>query len=719
MNKLTNMKALLLFAFFALFLLNPASLNAQKTDGFFRGGNDNYENRDAVNINDDGGINNYGIGETVPLGSGLLILTAAGAGYAISKRRRNKGFKAINAIKGLNAIMITMVLLLGMTQCKKKVETISKPVIIEGVHITLDVCDDDGSKVVVTPGYENPVTHEIYANVQYENGDKIYVGYNNAYVGELTYNGTAFSGSVNIAAPVGEQPLHFYLLGGKGFTPSFDGNTATVVISDQSTQYPVISYYHSNEPYTGTGTYTSKLRNKCSIMKFNVETPSTSPICIMGMNNMVTVDFTNPGGSDNGFSYSKYQDIGEIKMSAGAGTAENPAEKWAVVLPQSALDLGVHEAYTSIAEVMSLNEDYLTGSRCAIPEIGRNQYLSDATDRTITVNETPKFSVSSSQKVIFAPGNLQATTDDDWATWNWSFMEHQYSYSVDEGLNDEIWDDDYDTYRYTSDAHVTMFKWGANGLSGGEKPYTITAKDSKYKADLTSAQDWGVPANAANLGGHNNWRTPSMGEWSYVASRKILDNKDAYGFAVIDKMKGFILLPDNWNGAIDPGFVYGFVEGQTNIYTAESWESMEFAGVVFLPAAGYRAAVLMTEFWLVGTYWSTNYGGIQYDESNHVDRTCAYAFTFNYHGQGYDGDVYEYVDDGDFYTPGLTSANYDSYTIPSWTTTDWRTWIYPTHNPQPGSYTPDPRPAPDPDGWEEDNDFTYYASSVRLIRNVE
>ena len=718
MNKLTNLKALLLFAFFALFLLNPASLNAQKSDGFFRGGNDNYDNRTSgITINDEGGINNYGIGETVPLGSGLIILTAIGAGYAIARRKRSR--RDTSNVSKYGTLLLAFALILSMTNCKKKADTISNPAVVEGVHITLDVCGDDGSKVVVTPGYENPVTHEVYANVKYEDGDIIYVGYNNNYVGYLTYTSTVentgyFSGDVSIAAPVGEQPLHFYLLGGKGFTPTIDGNIATVVISDQSEQYPVISYYHSNEPYTGSGAYTSKLRNKCSIMKFNVVTESTSPICIMGMNNKVTVDFTTPNGTDNGFSYSKYQNIGEIKMMAGAGT------RWAIVLPQPALSAGTHEAYTSIAEVMASNEDYLTGTRCAIPEIGRNQYLSDATNRTITVNETPSFTVNEDGlKVLFAPANLQATTDDDWDTWNWSFMEHQYSYSVDEGLNDEIWDDDYDTYRYASDAHVTMFKWGANGLSGGEKPYNITAKDSKYKANLTSAQDWGVPANAANLGGHNNWRTPSMGEWSYVASRKILDNKDAYGFAVIDKMKGFILLPDNWNGAIDPDFVYGFVEGQTNVYTAESWESMEAAGVVFLPAAGYRAAVLMTEFWLVGTYWSTNYGGIQYDESNHVDRTCAYAFTFNYHGQGYDGDVYEYVDDGDFYTPGLTSANYDSYTIPSWTTTDWRTWIYPTHNPQPGSYTPDPRPAPDPDGWEEDNDFTYYASSVRLIRDIE
>lgn len=146
-------------------------------DGFFRGGNDNYQNRGDVEIpgNSDDGISNYGIGETVPLGSGLLIITALGAGYAISRRKRSSR-DASNASK-FGTLLLAFALVFGITGCKKNKETISNPAAVEGVHITLDVCGDDGSKVVVTPGYENPVTHEIYANVVYENGDKIYVGY--------------------------------------------------------------------------------------------------------------------------------------------------------------------------------------------------------------------------------------------------------------------------------------------------------------------------------------------------------------------------------------------------------------------------------------------------------------------------------------------------------------------------------------------------------------
>ena len=75
--------------------------NAQG-DNFFRGGFDSYENRDGDETT--GGISNYGIGETVPLGSGMLVLVAAGVGYAVVRRKRS--------IKK------------GLTNCKKKVETV-------------------------------------------------------------------------------------------------------------------------------------------------------------------------------------------------------------------------------------------------------------------------------------------------------------------------------------------------------------------------------------------------------------------------------------------------------------------------------------------------------------------------------------------------------------------------------------------------------------------
>lgn len=362
MKKQKTLKALVLSLAMAVGMLLPMTTNAQ-SDGFFRGGYDSYENR--ATIDDDGGMGHWGIGETVPVGSGLLILTFAGAGYAISKRRRKKGINGFNAPK---VLILSLALILGMTNCKKKLDTIQSVAENGGVQITLDV-DGDNSKVIV-----DPTGSSTYATVTFETGDKIYVGYNNEYVGCLTYNSetSKFSGGVNIDAPVGEQPLQFYFLGGTGVQPDpseVSNNELSVVISDQTSKYPVVSYAHSKQPYSTENTkYSAKLVSKCSIIKFNVTTPSTSPICITGMNNKATVNF-----STNAFSYDKEGD-GVIKMP---GVASSGAATWAIVLQQDALTAGAEgTAYTA-------DFSYI-GARAAIPEITMNQYLNE--DRAMTVS---------------------------------------------------------------------------------------------------------------------------------------------------------------------------------------------------------------------------------------------------------------------------------------------------------------------------------------------
>ena len=368
MKKQKNLKVLVLSLAMAVGMLLPMTTNAQ-SDGFFR--NDNYQNRD-VSINDEGGISNWGIGETVPLGSGLMVLAAAGAGYAILRRRRNRN----NSARHIAMLFFAVLMLFGMTNCKKKIVETTNTTPTSGVHITLNVDgDNNGSKVIVDPtnGGQNN-----FASVNYEDGDIIYVGYHNNYVGYLTYVedpvvGNHFTGSVDISSSDGYSPLHFYFLGGTGIQPDpseVSDNELSVVISDQTSKYPAISYAHSDQPYTGGGAYSATLLNKCSIMKFKVVTTSNSQNCIMGMNNMVTVDFTNPGGSDNGFSYSK-DGFGEIKMhshTGGSGTSESPYEVWAIVLPQVALEEGARGSV--------YNEDEL-GILPAIPAIESNKYYSD------------------------------------------------------------------------------------------------------------------------------------------------------------------------------------------------------------------------------------------------------------------------------------------------------------------------------------------------------
>ena len=367
MKKITKIKAMLLALMMLLGLIAPMTATAQKSDGFFKSGNDNYQNRATTGIDDNtsnGGIQNDPFG--APLGSGLLILTVVGVGYAVAKRRRN-------FIKG-TTLLFAALMLLGMTACRKKiVEPIAQPTAGNQVAITLNV--GDGAKAEVTP-----------PNVAFEPDDKILVASGGHYVGTLTYNGGIFGG--NITDPVENQPLYFYFLGNKQGTLTVGDEGCTVDISDQTNypHLPVISmgvsidrsqgneivYYKNGETH-----YEAQLHNKASLIKFNVTTPSNSPICITGMNNQVTVDFDNLAENE-GFSYGKVNNEGIIKLKGGSGTN---VEKWAIVLQQDELTEGAAgSAYTE--------DGAYVGALAAVPAITMNQFIDANRPMTVT-SQTP------------------------------------------------------------------------------------------------------------------------------------------------------------------------------------------------------------------------------------------------------------------------------------------------------------------------------------------
>ena len=361
------MKALMLSLAMTAMLLPMTSFAQQTSDDFFRV-DDAFNDNRAVAIALTGNLANDDFG--APLGSGLLILTAAGAGYAISRRKRS--FR-----KG-SALVLAALMLMGMTACKKKVAEPITPATGNQVAITLNV--GGGAKAEVDPPHVNFVEN-----------DKILVAHDGKYVGTLTYTEYEtgkfhFQGNIDATVATPRQKLYFYFLGNKQNDASLEAGTTTsctVNISDQ-TNYPtlpVISFSASDEDYEGAGTYNAKLHNKCSLIKFNVTTPSNSPICITGMNNKVTVDFSEAAndGENNGFSYDKVGD-GIIKLKGGSGS---PAEKWAIVLPQDELAAG------SAGSIYAQNGTYttFTGTRPTIHAIEANGYYHEGGDViSMTVN---------------------------------------------------------------------------------------------------------------------------------------------------------------------------------------------------------------------------------------------------------------------------------------------------------------------------------------------
>lgn len=368
MKKLTKLKALML----SLTMLAAMTTNAQ-SDGFFRYNENLYNDRDAnININTaNNGFQNDDFG--APLGTGLLILTAAGAGYAISRRKRN--------FKNGTTLLLSALMLLGMTNCKKKVvEPIAQPTNGNKVAITLNV--GGGAKAEVDPPHVN-----------FETGDQVLVASNGRYVGTLT--GTIVDANVtfsgDITDPVVGEPLYFYFLGNKDtgtLTAGTSGSTScTVNISDQANypHLPVISMGVSIDREHGNAIvnyssenneYACQFHNKASLMKFVVTTDSDAAICVTGMNNKVMVDFSKAANDaqNNGFTYGMVNADGVITLQGGSGTN---VEKWAIVLPT--------ETATPAGDEGSVyTYDGYKGSRPAISNpIAANQYLADGISMTV------------------------------------------------------------------------------------------------------------------------------------------------------------------------------------------------------------------------------------------------------------------------------------------------------------------------------------------------
>ena len=154
-------------------------------------------------------------------------------------------------MKRISIILMVFALAMTMSQCKKNEEPTTSNDIV--VTITLDVKNNSSSKVVV-----NTAT----GTVDFETGDKIFVGSGGKYVGFLTHNGTNFSG--NITNPTENQPLQFYFLGNVNPQETlFAGTTedCSVIISDQTEHLPVISCAASNENYvSGVTAYSAQVQ---------------------------------------------------------------------------------------------------------------------------------------------------------------------------------------------------------------------------------------------------------------------------------------------------------------------------------------------------------------------------------------------------------------------------------------------------------------------------
>ena len=525
-------------------------------------------------------------------------------------------------MKKLSTIIIAAALLLGMAQCKKQETPASEGNV---VRITLNVGgNDNGSRVIVTP-----------PDVNFENGDTIVVASNGAVVGTMTTeDGSIFDGE--IVNPTEGQPLYFYFLGNKQGTVANGTDGLTVNISDQTTDagLPVISMGASTVDYSSdVNSYNADLRNMASLQKFNVTTTSTEAICITGMNNTVTVDFSKATNDNEnyGFTYGKDGD-GLIKMPAKG--VDNVT--WAIVLPQDALQAGAAgSAYTA--------DSACTGSRPAIHEIERNKFYDDAIE--LVLNAAPtipegaingKFTINANgDQVYFSKGNLQyigsaGNGDNNNTGGYWKLADNQWEYFGDNGQDGN-----------SQTINRDLFGWGTSGYNYGPtcyQPWSTSGNRADYcnYNALTGQADWGY--NAISNGGNQEnigWRTLTVSEWDHVFNNRTMQNgrpRYTLGKKVADKF-GTIIYPDDYSGDVV----------STNL-TAEEWAPYEEAGCIFLPAAGNCIHASSSHLYYYyngnnadGKYWtatgfdagSSNFLYFTNNELNTTNKTQAHSYSFS------------------------------------------------------------------------------------------
>ena len=399
-------------------------------------------------------------------------------------------------MKRIITYIITIALLIGLSQCKKKVTEITPATPeVTGNLFHIRVNAGHGDKHIVYP--------ESGAYV-FENGDKLYVGNNGHYIGTLEYYDGAFSGVIETDTTTYHDYLHFYFIGGAytGELLTSGANATTSFewsIADQTgSKLPILSYGHSTRKFSNkTSAYSCMLENQCGLVKFWAwPAPSTSNtlVTISGMKTTAVIDFANPGITSN-------DDTGEVKLHKISGS--DPAERWAILLPQSS----VPEATVSYKD----EEDNDIAQNIYMPAIQANTYYGGYNGISVGLEY-----VDLGLSVLWAACNVGSCTHEGygkffaWAdtapktAYCWS--KYKYAY------NPKYYPD---CPGPGGDADTIHFEYGDNGPNLGLTKYNT--KEEWNILNLSGGPDGDTilysydDAAEAIMG--NGWRTPTVEEW--------------------------------------------------------------------------------------------------------------------------------------------------------------------------------------------------------------
>lgn len=247
------------------------------------------------------------------------------------------------------------------------------------------------------------------------------------------------------------------------------------------------------------------------------------------------------------------------------------------------------------------------GDDVTITPEGEGEVIDDSSSKVVPL--TGVFSVSATKKVRFSPGNLYVKKDDS-GNWNWNFYDKQYACN---SLN-STWTWNTQTQRPISkdDNESDLFSWGYGEWSKSlyspsfyVKGYDNPDNDGEQ---FSKTEDWGYA-----FGGESSvWRTLNVYEWEYLFGKSTERNgKYKCGVTVCGHPNCVVLLPDNWKweGAVGTEWqenTMGVFEYSDSEKLTVKWSSMEAAGAVCLPAAGYSTGSFVRGVELYCAYWTSS-----------------------------------------------------------------------------------------------------------------
>ena len=453
---------------------------------------------------------------------------------------------------------------LFMTQCSKQHEPMANEPSGETMEVTVRV-DNSAAKTEITAA----------GAVTWKQGDKLYVvGETQGLLGYVSAkaDGDPATFEGNITALTSAQKLRFYYVGDKAFTLDGSGNYTFDLSAQDGTLEGIAAHNQLMHGQT-TGTVAVGQTNFGQISMTSLMAIAHFKITADGV---ATSTFSISGG----FATSTFNAKTCNGTITGTGTGNI-----AVTLTSPAVSTDCYVALLPGAQALTFSN---AGKEASLSEktVVANQFYNSESPIEVEMTEVlyvkGEFSVASGKKVRFAKGNLQFQA----SSGTWRFAPNQWDIIGNAPGNTTS-----SPARNTQSEWVDLFGWG--DLTG----LNISSNSSNYPW----TEDWGTKIGSG-------WRTLELtdatsGEWYYLIKERP-SAKDLRGEATVNDVPGLIVLPDNWVKPGDVSFTAGSNYSSNN-YNSTQWAKMEAAGAVFLPSAGRREGISVSDL-TIGRYWSKN-----------------------------------------------------------------------------------------------------------------